>query len=100
MWFHSNNFNVGLHSDIYRLISFKLSMMIEMTECYILMAVWVTLTFIHGHIGMRNQKLVISFFFFFFFQFSLLFQLFCLGSFIIYFAHLIFKGKDSSNMIL
>ena len=33
---------VGLYSDVYRLISFKLSMMIETTKLNILLSVWMT----------------------------------------------------------
>ena len=35
-------FNVGLYSHIYKLISFKLGMMIEITKLYILISVWMT----------------------------------------------------------
>ena len=48
--------NVGLHSDIYRPISFKLGMMVEITGLYILISVWMTLTFFQGHSRIRNQK--------------------------------------------
>ena len=42
--------NVGLYPGIYRPISIKLSMMIlEATKFYILISVWMTLTFIQGH---------------------------------------------------
>ena len=37
------DFNVGLHSDIYLLISFKLCMMMKTTKPYILIPVWMTL---------------------------------------------------------
>ena len=40
------NVNIGLHSNISRTISFKLSMMIRTTRLYILMSVWITLIFI------------------------------------------------------
>ena len=53
--------NVSLHSDIYGPISFKLCVMIEITERYIIMPVWISLTFIHSHRFMRCQKLVHSF---------------------------------------
>ena len=43
------NFNVGLYADIYRPISFNLSMMIEIPKLYILVQVWMTLTFVQGH---------------------------------------------------
>ena len=37
---------------------FKLSMMIQVTKFYILISVWMTLTFIQGCGCMRNEKLV------------------------------------------
>ena len=49
MWFCQRNFNVGLHSDIYRLISFKLGMRIKRIKLHILITVLKTLTFIQGH---------------------------------------------------
>ena len=55
--FVKQNFNIGLHSDIYRPVSFKLSMMVETTKLYILIYVWLTMTFIQGHDCTRNQKL-------------------------------------------
>ena len=58
--FVKKNFNIGLHSDIYRVTFFKLSMMIETTKRNILISVWMTLTFltfIEGHSCMRSQKL-------------------------------------------
>ena len=45
-----------LYSDIYRLISFKFSMAIETTKLYILILVWMTLTFSQGHSCRRNWK--------------------------------------------
>ena len=44
---NKQNFNICLYSDIYRPISFKLSMMIEITKLYIFIFTWMTLTFIH-----------------------------------------------------
>ena len=35
---------------------FKLCMVIVITEFYILILVWVTLTYMQGHCGMRNQS--------------------------------------------
>ena len=58
MWFllkKSNN--TGLYWDNYRLISLTLVVMIETTKLCILISVRMTLTFIHGHSCMRNQKL-------------------------------------------
>ena len=43
------SFNVGLHSNIYKPISFKHRTMIETTKLYILTLVYMTLTFIQGH---------------------------------------------------
>ena len=39
-------FNIGFYSDSYLPISFKPSMMIKTTKLYILISVWMTLTFI------------------------------------------------------
>ena len=50
-------FNFGLYSNIFRPISFKLDVMIGPTKFYILISVWMTLTFIRGHSCVRNQKL-------------------------------------------
>ena len=55
MWFRCRNFNVNLYSDIYGPISFKLRM-IETTKVYIVISVWMTMTFIQGHSWTRNQK--------------------------------------------
>ena len=44
--FFSISFDVGLHSDVYIPISFKLSMLIETAELYNLIPVWMTLIFI------------------------------------------------------
>ena len=35
-------FNVGLFSDIYGLVSFKVSMIIEATKLYVVISVWMT----------------------------------------------------------
>ena len=51
------HFYIGFYSGIYRLISFKLGVMIEITKLYIFILVWMTLTFIQGHSYIRNQKL-------------------------------------------
>ena len=48
--------DIDLYSDIYRLVSFKLSMTIETTQLYIFISVWMTFTFIQGHSCMRNQN--------------------------------------------
>ena len=47
--------NVGLYSDIYRLIYIKLGMT-WITTLYILILDWMILTFIEGHSYMRNQN--------------------------------------------
>ena len=47
--------------SFYRAISVKLGVMIETTELYILMSVWMTLTFIQGHSCMRNQNFGVHF---------------------------------------
>ena len=49
--------NIGLYSDIYKPISFKLGVKIETTKLYILISVWITVIFIQDHSCMRNQKL-------------------------------------------
>ena len=57
MSFRLENFGIDLYSDIYRMISLKLDMMIETTKLYIFIRVWMTLTFIQGLGCMRNQSL-------------------------------------------
>ena len=54
--FVSKNFNVGFYSDISRPISFRFGMMIERTKLYIMVSLWMTLTFIQGHSCIRNKK--------------------------------------------
>ena len=54
--FVNKNFDIGLYLDIYWPISFKLGIMIETTNLNIFISVWMTLTFIHGHSSIRNQK--------------------------------------------
>ena len=49
--------NIGLYSDIYRPVSFKLAIMIGTTKFFMLISVWIKLTFIQGHSCMRNQTL-------------------------------------------
>ena len=53
--------NSGMYSDIFRLISFKLGMIIKTTRVYMLVSVWMTWTFILGHSCMRNQKFCVHF---------------------------------------
>ena len=55
--FINKNINIVLYSNIYRPISLKLGMMIETTKLYILISVWMALTFVQGHNCMRNQNL-------------------------------------------
>ena len=50
------HFNVGLYSDIYRWVSFKLSMMIKTTRLFRSISVWMTMTVIQGHSCKRNKK--------------------------------------------
>ena len=52
------NFNVGLYSDIYRLISFKFGMIIQITKLNILMPVWMTLTLIQGQLYKKSKTSV------------------------------------------
>ena len=49
---------VGLYSNIYKPIYFKLGMLTETTKSYILISVWITLTFIQVHSFMWKQKLL------------------------------------------
>ena len=42
------NLNIDLCSEVDRLVSFKLGMIIETAVLYILVTVWMTLTFIQG----------------------------------------------------
>ena len=60
-YFDKGNFNVGFYWGIYGPCSFKLGMMAETNQRYILMPVYVTWTFIQGHNCMRNQKVLCSF---------------------------------------
>ena len=53
--------NVFLYSDIYGSVSFRLGLMIKITKLYILISVWMTLTFIQGHSCMNNQKILCPF---------------------------------------
>ena len=45
-----------------KLILFKLSTLIDASELYVLMLVWVTLTLIQGHRGTKQQKLLCQLF--------------------------------------
>ena len=54
-------FNIGLYSHIYRPISFRFGTLIETTMLYILISVWMALTFIQSDSCMRNQKLLCPF---------------------------------------
>ena len=55
-FFCVENFDVGLHSNIYELISFKLGMMTKTTKICILLSVWMALTFIQDHSCMQMIK--------------------------------------------
>ena len=57
------NINIRLYSHIYRAISFKLDIMVETTELYILISVWITLTGIQGHSCIKKIKALESIFF-------------------------------------
>ena len=92
-------FNVGSYFDTYRPISFKVGMTGEITKLYILISVWMALTFIHGHSCMR---------FFFLnprtfhcrFQWSsvcCLNQLVCCSSLLDLPCTAIFKGENSAD---
>ena len=83
---------------------FKLGMMIKTTKLYILISVWITLTFIHGHSCIRNQKLWCPFSWKFQSQFGVSSAFchslwLCWSSGKIYFVQVIFWEK-SANMIL
>ena len=54
---NNKTFGFCLYWDIYRPISFKLGVMIGTAKLYILVSVWMALTFIQCHSCMRNQKL-------------------------------------------
>ena len=49
-----NTCSADMDLDIYRQISFKLGVMIETNELYILIPKWMTLIFIQGHSCMRT----------------------------------------------
>ena len=51
-----NSFSVGMHLDVYDTIWFKLGLIIDTVEHHILMLIWLTLTFIQGHISARNFR--------------------------------------------
>ena len=89
----------------HRQISFALSMMIGRTKLYILISLWVTLTFIEGHICMINKNIQC--------RFSQKFRsrfrgnslnchnlLVCWSSSLINFAQVLLKGENSAEVIL
>ena len=51
-------FNIGLCLDINRLISFKLDVMLDTIAIYILIPLWMTLTFILACRWMRKHDLL------------------------------------------
>ena len=59
--FSQTKIYVGLHWDIYQPISFIRDMMIETTELFILIPVWMTLAFIQDHRFMSNEKMLCCF---------------------------------------
>ena len=54
---NNNKKYIGLYSDIYRVISFKLGVMVGTTMLYILISVWMTMAVIKSHSCMKNGKL-------------------------------------------
>ena len=52
----SKNFNVGMHSDVYEMICFKVGMVVDTIKHYILKLVCVTLNFIQDHRNARTEK--------------------------------------------
>ena len=50
------NLSAGLRSDICRPVSFKLGIMVEKAILYILISVWISLTFIQGNSCNTNQN--------------------------------------------
>ena len=71
-------------------------MMIGAAKLYILILVWMTFTFIQGHNCMKNQQLLCPFSQKFYRR--LCFNNLLVKSFI-YFAQVIFKGKNFADMI-
>ena len=55
--FIGNTFSIGLCSDNYDLINFKLGIMIKISELFCLISVSMTLMFIQGHRVMRKPEL-------------------------------------------
>ena len=49
-------FNVGMHSNVYEWIWFRLGMMIDTVQLYIMILVLLTLTLIQSHRSARKQK--------------------------------------------
>ena len=59
IWLHekkNKQLNNGLYSDVYRLVSFKLSLMIKTAMLYILISVWVTLILFKVTVLYGNKK--------------------------------------------
>ena len=101
----SKNVCIGFYSNIWRLISFKLYMMIETIELCILISVWMTLTFIQDHSCMRNKKCWCPFSRKFVCPFGL--NSVCCHNLLVYwsscligFAKVLFKGENSAGMIV
>ena len=104
--------NVGLYSDMYRLISFKFGMMIDTTKLYRLIPLWMTSTVTESHIYMRMQKLLHSFSQKFLCSFGWNLEcyndllvcsrscFFCCCCFVLFFAWLIFKGENCTMLVL
>ena len=76
------NVIIALSSDIYKMIYFKLSVVIETTVIYMCLFVMATLTFIQGHSCIRHQSIrvvvvvivVFLFVWFFFYEFKYRFR--------------------------
>ena len=57
-----NTIYIDLYSDIYRPISFKLGLIIEITKLYIFTSVWMTLTFISRSQWCKKSNTLVSIF--------------------------------------
>ena len=52
------NNDAGMHSDVYKSISFLLGMMVDIIVLYILTLIYLTLIFIQGYRSVRKQKIL------------------------------------------
>ena len=53
--------NIDLYLDMYKRIFLQIGLVIEINILYIMISVWMSLTFIHGHSSMRIQRLLCLF---------------------------------------